>query len=68
VSEPDDADRKSFATMAAQAALAGHQLERQVTERGAVLYRAARWGWSRSFDILDAVEDWLAGVAGRRVA
>jgi hypothetical protein len=62
----DDASAiKRFAGMAAQAALVGHVLERRVSEHGAVTYRAAHWGWSRTFASMVDVEDWLRGVLGR---
>jgi hypothetical protein len=56
---------KAFATLCARAALAGHALDQRSDEQGAVLYTASRWGWSRTFTDLEAVDRWLRGVTGR---
>jgi hypothetical protein len=64
-----DAHRKAKRefTLIAQAALAGHTLHRTVSENGKTSYTASRWGCSRSFYSLDAVEFWLNALTGKEV-
>lgn len=56
----DENRRKQLATLQAKAALAGIALHR--LDDGRLL--AARWGMTREFPDLDAVETWLARVDG----
>jgi hypothetical protein len=60
----DDAG-KAFATLRAQAALAGHALHCGIDEQGKATYTTSRWaGWLRTFADLDAVAQWLRIVTG----
>jgi hypothetical protein len=56
-------ERKAFATLAAQYALAGMELVKGDWEvTGQALYYATRWGLWKPLDSLDAAREYLAKV------
>ena len=63
-----DAEHKRWATLVARTALAGHVLDRRISDTGADVFVARRWGWSREFHDLAAVEFWLRSVTGEVAA
>lgn len=56
----DDSARKAFATLAARAALAGHQCTR--TAIGNIIL--SRWGYASIFDDVAKAGAWLDRVTG----
>jgi hypothetical protein len=61
-----EAERKSWATLAARAALAGWQLWRTDPGDGAQRFFAGRWGLVRTLADLDEVERFLEHVGAAR--
>lgn len=59
------ADRKTFSTMQARAALRGIQLVESHIECGGVEYIASLHSLTRAFSTLTEVDVWLARVEGR---
>lgn len=62
------ADDKRFATLRAQAAIAGHELRREPVGCSASLYVIRRWGLRRELASLDEVQRWIEQATGRKVA
>jgi hypothetical protein len=62
------ADDKRFATLRAQAAIAGHELRREPVGDRASLYVIRRWGLRRELASLDEVQRWIERATGRKVA
>lgn len=60
----DDANRKEFATLAAQFALAGHGLIRSNPADGAAGFYATRWGMIKFLPTLDAARAFLKQIGG----
>jgi hypothetical protein len=58
------ADDKRFATLRAQAAIAGHELRREPSGDSAWLYVIRRWGLRRELASLDDLAAWLDRVTG----
>ena len=56
---PADSADKNFKTMQAQAALAGHRLQRHGN-----VFLASRWGHTKQLDSLAAVAAWVDHVGG----
>ena len=56
---PADSANKDFKTMQAQAALAGHRLQRHGN-----VFLASRWGHTKQLDSLAAVATWVDHVGG----
>ncbi len=63
-SHPDSTPEKSFATLAARFALAGHTLTRSNPTDGAVIYYASRWGYARAFNNLETAANFLTQIGG----
>ena len=61
MSQPDE---KTFATLQAQFALKGHNLNRVEAPDGSTSYFAVRWGMSRHMPDLDAVQSFLDQLGG----
>ncbi len=55
---------KTFATLAARFALAGHTLTRSNPIDGAVIYYASRWGYTRAFHDLQTAANFLTQIGG----
>ena len=60
----DSTPEKSFATLAARFALAGHTLTRSNPIDGAVIYYASRWGYTRAFHDLQTAANFLTQIGG----
>ena len=63
-SHPDSTPEKSFATLAARFAMAGHTLTRSNPIDGAVIYYASRWGYTRAFHDLQTAANFLTQIGG----
>ncbi len=63
-SHPDSTLEKTFATLAARFALAGHTLTRSNPTDGAVIYYASRWGFTRAFNDLQTAANFLTQIGG----
>jgi hypothetical protein len=61
-------DAKRFATLRAQAAIAGHELTRHPIDGGGWRYAVSRWGLHRDLADLHAVQRWIEQATGRKVA
>jgi hypothetical protein len=57
---------KAFATTQARAALVGVTLYRTEDDRGRRAYIVSKWALTRELPTLEAVEEWLDRVVGRR--
>lgn len=66
MSTVDVSQTKEFATLAAQAALAGYELTRITDADGRPAFKVGRWGWSRELATLGAVRVWLGLVTGKQ--
>lgn len=58
------ANKKRFATLAAQFAIAGHALTRSTNPDAKAHYYVARWGWLRPVRDLDQAEQLLQQIRG----
>ncbi len=63
-SQSDSTPEKTFATLAARFALAGHTLTRSNPIDGAVIYYASRWGYTRAFHDLQTAANFLTQIGG----
>lgn len=60
------AEKKRFATLAAQYALTGHSLIRSQPGEGKSPYYCTRWGYLRPVQSLDSAEQLLEQIAGKK--
>ena len=60
------ADDKRFATLRAQAAIAGHELRREPVGDSMSLYVIRRWGLRCELASLDEVQRWIEQATGRK--
>ena len=63
-SHTDSTPEKTFATLAARFALAGHTLTRTNPSDGAVIYYASRWCCTRAFNDLQTAANFLTQIGG----
>lgn len=63
---PATAADKAFATLAAQYALAGYALIRELATNGTVSYYCTRWGYLKPLADLDAARAHLPEIGGAR--
>lgn len=64
---PNGETQKSFATMAAQFAIAGHTLQKQHrADDGRVTYLVSRWGQSRTFSAWHDVQAFMTQIGGAK--
>lgn len=57
---------KSFATLQAMYAIAGHALYKTANESGKVVYLVSRWGHIRELITMQEVEQFLAQIGGAK--
>jgi hypothetical protein len=57
-------ERKSFATLRARFAIAGHSLSRTTAPDGSIVYLATRWGLVRQLPTIEAATAFLLRIGG----